>query len=80
MIVKGPGAPPGPNTVFTQPVDCNAIRKVEKAAAENAPGNKDNHELYSFAIQNSNTAAAYLADVAGVAPNFPWSAWGAYPY
>jgi RHS repeat-associated protein len=80
QIVKGPGAPPGPNTVFTQPVDCNAVRKVEAAAAQSAPGNKGNHELYSFPIQNSNTAAAYLADVAGVAPNFPWSAWGAYPY
>lgn len=80
VINKGIGAPPGPNTIFNQPVDCNAIGKVKAAAAENAPENQNNHEAYILFFQNSNTAAAYLADVAGVTPNFPWSAWGAYPY
>jgi RHS repeat-associated protein len=69
------GVPPGPNAISTETIDCDKVGQVAKAANMI----NDNKYIYSFPLQNSNTAAKMLTDAAGVFPNYPWGAYGAYP-
>lgn len=77
-VSHGPGLPPGPKTNFTKTIDCKDVAKVAQKA-DDINNNPKRAYLYSFPIENSNTAAQMLTDAAGVHPSYPWGAWGAYP-
>jgi RHS repeat-associated protein len=70
QVVMSEGGEP-PNSFTNAAVPCDCVKR--EADAINAAG-----LLYSFPIQNSNTAAAMMAAACGVFPDWPWRVWGTF--
>jgi RHS repeat-associated protein len=66
-IRKAPAPPPGGSQTFQVPCDC---------AGQVAQRVNNGHFLYSFPLQNSNSAASWMTANCGVTYHYPFRAWG----